>query len=57
MSKFEPKNRMEAYVYRFNDMVKLLMSQALLNNKEEYIKQLENLKNEIEICKKLIKNE
>jgi len=57
MSKFEPKNRMEAYCYRFEDMVKLLMSQSLLNNKVEYIKQLDNIKQEIDICKELLDKE
>jgi hypothetical protein len=49
MSKNNPKNKMEAFAYQFQDTIKILPSLALLNKKSEYDKQIELLKKQIEI--------
>lgn len=57
MSKLEPKNRKEAFCYQFEDDIKLLKSFALLDDQNEYLKQLGIIEMHIKNCKELIKNE
>mgnify|MGYP006316393667 CR=1 FL=1 len=44
MSRFDPKNREEAYVYQFEDDVSILRSMCALGNKEGFEQRLELLR-------------
>ena len=57
MSKFEPKNRMEAYYWKFENELKLLKAFSILDDKENYIRKLQHLKDEIDICRFLLERE
>jgi len=48
MSRHNPKNKMEAFTHQFEDTTKLLMSLAVLNDRGEYLKQLQLLKEQIQ---------
>lgn len=49
MSKNNPKNKMEAFAYQFQDTIKILPTLAVLKDKGAYNKQIELLKKQIEI--------
>lgn len=47
MSKYEPKNREEAFAYQIEDDIKLLHSLSMLNDTASYEKQLQTIEQRI----------
>lgn len=51
MSRNSPKSKMEAFVYQWKDQLKLLKSLALMDQQDEFKKQLSVLESQIQIYK------
>ncbi len=55
MSKYNPKNIMEAMTYQLEDDIKLLRSLAIIEDKKSFVKCVEILKKHIKCCELLEK--